>query len=90
MKNALIIGLIIVAIIAAGCKANVEGAPPAEVKKSCYVMKQVNSEEYDCFGCVAGNCKEPDLEFWEYLEQDAASEKGYTCESREVCRLKIN
>jgi len=56
--------------------------------KGCFVMKKLNAEEFECFGCVQDNCKEENLEIWDYYDQDLAKEKGFSCKETESgCEL---
>lgn len=56
--------------------------------KSCFVMKNINTEEFECFGCANDKCDKEDLTVWEYYDQDVAQQKGYSCiETAEGCAL---
>ena len=56
--------------------------------KGCFVMKKINADEYDCFGCANGNCKDEDLRIWDYTDQDAAGIKGFSClETNDGCKI---
>ena len=59
-----------------------EPSPPGTIHnlpKGCFVMKNINSRQYDCFGCVGDTCKDPDLKAWDYTDQDQARSNGYNC-----------
>ena len=66
--------------------------PPGSIHnlpRGCYVMKKRGAEEYQCFGCASGKCKDEDRNVWDYTGQDIAKAKGYSCtETTDGCVLE--
>ena len=63
---------------------------PSYIQQGCSLMKNKNSDNYDCFGCIGNICKDPDLKVWEDTNQDQARSKGYNCiKTPNGCELLI-
>ncbi len=65
-------------------------SPQGNVQQGCSLMKNKNSDNYDCFGCIGNICKNPDLKVWEETDQEKAKSKGYNCiKTPNGCELLI-